>query len=124
MNILGFVSGLFDSLFNPVTATKTITAAAAAAAGVGDQSLARFDSLLIKLQELIIVPILWVLMAFAVLTFVWGVFEYFIKSSDDPSARSTGWSHILWSLIGFAIILSVYGIIHLVTATIGVQTPF
>lgn len=124
MNILGFIESVIVSMFDPISMSKTITNAAAAAAGVGDQTFEKFDSLLIQLQELILVPIIWVLMAFAVMIFVWGVFEYFIKSSDDPSARKTGISHIIWGTIGFAIILSVYGIIRLITATIGVNPPF
>lgn len=85
-------------------------------------ALSGLDALLMKIQDLVLVPIIWVLMTFAVLVFVWGVYQFFMQS-DDPEARKKGWNHILWGVIGFAIILSVYGIIRLITATIGVQSP-
>lgn len=86
-------------------------------------ALAGLDALLVKIQDLIVVPIIWVLMTFAIMVFIWGIYQFFMKS-DDPESRKTGWRHMLWGIIGFAIILSVYGIIRLIVVTIGVNPTF
>lgn len=71
------------------------------------------DSLLTKVNNVILVPIVSLLFAVAFLVFVWGVFEYLIRQ-NDPDARATGGQHILWGVIGMTIMVSAWGIINFI----------
>ncbi len=65
-------------------------------------------------------PILYLLMAVAVLYFIWGVFD-FIRSSDSPDGRETGFRHMIWGIVGLFIMVSAYGLFNLIKSTIGVN---
>lgn len=59
------------------------------------------------------------LISIAFITFLWGVFKYFILGADDETARATGRQFVLWGLIGLAIIMSVWGLVWIVGLTLG-----
>jgi uncharacterized membrane protein YjfL (UPF0719 family) len=79
------------------------------------------DSIINKLADNIINPLITFLFALATLFFIYGVAEYFILNKDDSTARSEGAQHILWGVIGMFIMLSAYGIVRLIMATVGVR---
>ncbi len=81
------------------------------------------NSVMQKVVENIIAPLVMLLFAFATLVFVWGMFGFF-KSGDDPEARKTGQNHILWGVVGMAIMVSVYGIVRFVFSSVGQSAPF
>ncbi len=72
-----------------------------------------------RIADYIVNPAIELAFAIAVVLFLYGVFEYFVKS-NDPTARATGGQHILWGLIGMVIMFGVYGIINIIKGTIGV----
>lgn len=76
-----------------------------------------------KIIDNIVAPIVQLIFALAVLVFVWGVFGYFING-EDADARKTGSYHILWGVVGMAIMVSVYGIIRFVANSVGQPAPF
>ncbi len=80
-------------------------------------------TLLSKIYDNIIFPIISVLFLFSFLVFVYGMFEM-ISSGDDSDKRTNGKNSILWSVVGMVIMLSVYGIIRLISNTLGVEDPF
>lgn len=57
--------------------------------------------------------------AIAFITFLWGVYKYFILGADSDTERETGRQYILWGLIGFAVIVSVWGLVYMVSLTFG-----
>ncbi|MDQ3076669.1 MAG: hypothetical protein M3Q63_01265 [bacterium] len=57
----------------------------------------------------IIGPAVLLLMAVALLYFLWGVVT-FIMNADNPEGRSNGAKHMIWGSIGLAIMLSAFGI--------------
>lgn len=57
------------------------------------------------------------LMAIAVVMFVWYVIQYFIKPNSDRKDANT---YILYSVIGFFVILSIWGIVNILSNTFGV----
>lgn len=79
-------------------------------------------SILGKIGDVIINPLIELLFGVALLIFLYGVFEYFIKSGE-AEARKTGGQHILWGLIGMLIMFGVYGIIRIITGTFGIEVP-
>lgn len=60
------------------------------------------------------------ILAIGFLLFVWGVFQYFIRSSDE--AKETGKNLIVYSVVGFVLILSFWGIVNLVAGGIGLNS--
>lgn len=60
------------------------------------------------------------LMALAVLIFVWNVLRYFIWSADDPTGRETARTYILYALVGLVLIVAVWGFVALIINIFGV----
>ena len=79
-------------------------------------------SLIDKIVQVIITPIVMLLFAAGTFLFMWGL-VVFIFQADSPEARKTGMQHMLWGFVGMLIIITSYGIIHLITGTIGVSLP-
>lgn len=73
-----------------------------------------------KVNESIVNPLITLMIAIAVVVFLWGVFEFFIAGADNQQKRQQGTRHMLWGLIGFVIMFSVKGIIALIKGTLGV----
>lgn len=66
----------------------------------------------------ILVP---VLLAIAVLTFIWGIYSYFFIGANSEEKRKTGRDFLLWSIIGFVAIFSLWGLVGLVGNTFGLS---
>ncbi len=77
-----------------------------------------FNRLLQNIINQIGVPIIYLLLALAVVYFMWGV-VLFIKNGDNPEKREEGFQHIIWGIIGIFIMVSAKGIINIILATIG-----
>ena len=62
------------------------------------------------------------LMAFAVVTFIYNVIRYWIMATDK---RSEGAKYVMWSVIAFFVILSMWGIVNILISTfdLGQNTP-
>lgn len=72
-----------------------------------------------KVNNLIFNPIIKIIFLFALIVFIWGVFQY-IKNSDSDSERETGRKHMLWGIVGMFIMISVFGIMSLIMNTVEV----
>jgi len=79
---------------------------------------ASFDNLLTSIVTNIVDPIIYLIMAIAVIYFLWGVVA-FIKDADKPEKRSDGQRHMIFGILGLAIMLSARGIIHIILVTMG-----
>lgn len=102
----------------------TIFTKVAHAASGNAAANAAVDTLLAKINDNIVTPLVALVFALATLLFIWGIFE-FMFSSGDPGKRAQGSNHILWGVVGMFIMVSVYGIIRLVLSTVGVEdAPF
>lgn len=58
------------------------------------------------------------ILAAAVLFFLWGVFQ-FVMAAGDEDARTKGRQHIIYGLIGIAVMVSVWGLVKILTNTFG-----
>ena len=75
------------------------------------------DTLLTILQEEIVKPFIYLMLAVSAVYFVWGVFQ-FVRSSDSEDGRTTGKKHMIYGVVGLAIMLAVEGIIDLIRNTV------
>lgn len=73
---------------------------------------------LARIQQLLntVMPIL---IAIAVVWFIWGVISYVISGDEDKKSEAR--DHIIKGLIGLFIILSFWGIVALINNTLGIS---
>jgi hypothetical protein len=85
-----------------------------AADGVSAETITLID----KILKNIINPIITLMIALAIIYFLWGVFV-FIRNADNSDERKKGGMHILFGAIGLFIMVTAYGILNLILGTIG-----
>jgi hypothetical protein len=81
------------------------------------------NSILVKITENIVNPILGIIFLLAFVYFAWGVFKM-IMGAGEAEKRKEGQDNVLYGVIGMTIMLSAYGIIRFIAATIRVDSPF
>ena len=89
-----------------------------AATGLDNASGVAFNTLLNKILDNIVTPVIYLIVALAVVYFVWGVLV-FIQNADNTEKREDGYKHMIWGIIGMFIMLSAKGIINIIMSTIG-----
>ena len=85
--------------------------ALAATGGINLGAIRPYSDGIIDGINTILVP---VIIAIAFITFLWGVYKYFILGAADEDAQRNGRQFILWGIIGFVVILSVWGLVNVV----------
>lgn len=68
-----------------------------------------------KITEGILQPLVTLLMALAVMYFLYGIVR-FIKDQSSEDAQEAGKKHMMWGVIGLAIMVSVYGILNFINS--------
>lgn len=63
-----------------------------------------------------------VLIAIAFITFLWGIYKYFIAGATNESEKGEGRKFAMWGIIGFVVIFCVWGLVKIVISTLGLQT--
>ena len=61
------------------------------------------------------------IIALAVLVFLWGVFKAFILGGTDEGKRAEGRKLMLWGIIAFVVMGALWGIVNLVAVLFGVN---
>jgi hypothetical protein len=86
----------------------------AASAGCNVGPVNGLKAVLCKIEDLLnaVVP---VLIALAVVWFVWGVISYMI--GDDEEAKKKGRDRVIYGIIGFAVIVAMWGLVNILTDT-------
>lgn len=77
---------------------------------------------LVKLNNAIIYPLITLMMAVALLVFLYGCFIFITNAANDGE-RSRGRQHILWGIIGMVVMVSAYAILAVATGTFGITVP-
>jgi len=80
--------------------------------------LAATAQIILKLNAVILNPLVTLLFALALVFFLWGVFQY-IWQEESEGAQRDGRQHMFWGLIGMFIMFSVFAIMKLIANTIG-----
>lgn len=71
-----------------------------------------------RLNHAIVYPLIALLMAVALVVFLYGCFEYIAGGSSDD-VRRKGRTHILWGIIGMLVMVSAYSILEITVGTFG-----
>lgn len=107
---------IISSLFLPVLAS-------AATLEPDISKITPYSNGIINIINDILVP---VIIAIAFISFLWGVYKYFIKGGTEAKEREEGRTYVMWSIIGFVVILSIWALVTLVsnvTGLTGTQAP-
>jgi len=75
-----------------------------------------------KIENAILFPLMSLMIAVAVMYFMWGVFKY-VSNADNPTEQSEGRKHMLYGIIGFLVMVSAYAILKIAALTFGVNVP-
>ncbi len=78
----------------------------------------RLDALLGTLRNFLnnVIP---VLIALAVIYFIWGLIT-FLRASGDPKAIEAGRSQMIWGIIAIVVMVSIFGIVAFFQNTLGI----
>lgn len=75
-------------------------------------------NLILKINDAIVNPIIYLMFGAALVVFLWGVKNY-IAGSDNDEARAKGSQHIFWGLVGMTIMVASFSLIKVVLRTFG-----
>jgi phosphotransferase system glucose/maltose/N-acetylglucosamine-specific IIC component len=73
-----------------------------------------------NVEEAIIFPLMTLMVAVALLMFLWGGYEYVMNASDE-GGRETGRRHMLYGVIGMLVMISAYAILKIAAGTFGID---
>ena len=73
-----------------------------------------------KIEYAILFPLITLMMAVALLMFLYGAFEY-VRGANDSSERETGSRHLMYGTIGMLIMLSALAILTIAAGTFGLE---
>jgi hypothetical protein len=63
----------------------------------------------------------YLILALAVVMFIWNVYKYFIAGGDEANRTEAG-KYVMWSVIGFFVILSIWGLVNILLNTTKLNT--
>lgn len=76
-------------------------------------------SLLGRIEQAILFPLLTFMLSVALLMFLWGAYE-FVRGADESDGRTTGRRHMLYGIIGMLVMLSALAILRIAAGTFGI----
>lgn len=79
-------------------------------------------SFLERINDVILFPLITLMMAVALLVFLYGAFE-FVMGANAPDAREKGKKHLLFGIIGMLVMLSAFAILSIAANTFGLSVP-
>ena len=109
--------GVLTPLFLPMLALAQSSLGCTSAGG--DTATCALRALLLKN---ILNPILALILAAAVVVFIWGVFQYFSERREGKPSGD-GQNHMLWGLIGLFVCSSAIAFITIIQNTISAIFP-
>ena len=86
--------------------------------GINVNYIKPYSDSIIGIINSILVP---VLMAIPFITFLWGVFKYFIWGGENESEKAEGRKFAMWGIIGFVVILSLWGLVNILMGALGLS---
>ena len=76
-----------------------------------------FNKLLNSILSNVVTPLVYLIMAVALIYFLWGV-VMFIQNADNADKREDGYKHMIWGIIGLFIMVSARAIVSVIFSTI------
>ena len=83
-------------------------------------SLSPATELILKINNVIVNPIIILMFSFALVAFLWGVRGY-VTNADNTEARMKGSQQILWGILGMGMMVTAFAIQRIVIQTFGIH---
>jgi hypothetical protein len=89
--------------------------------GQGDANspLGKFFAAITTFIGSVLIPLV---MAIAIIAFMWGVVQYFIIGGADDEKRKSGKQLMIYSILGFVLIVAIYGIVNFIITVLGFES--
>lgn len=87
-----------------------------------DEAVTAAKSVLARIEDAILFPIMTLLLAGAFLFFLYGAFQ-FVYGAADGEVRQEGKKHMMWGIIGLLVMVSALGLLRIAASTFGVEVP-
>lgn len=115
VSLWGIVNLITNTFFTEATLTRPKTGQLVSLSNCAAQS-GKLQGLLCDATALVssIIPLL---LALAVVMFVWGVVKYFIIGAGEEAKRTQGKQFMIWAIIALVVITSVWGIVKILVGT-------
>ena len=84
--------------------------------------MANINTLIGKINEQIIAPIILLLFVLSLAMFFWGIADY-IRGSGNEEVRKVGREHMIWGIVGIFIMVSAWAIIGILLDSVGADMP-
>jgi TRAP-type C4-dicarboxylate transport system permease small subunit len=84
------------------------------------QAQAVAQNFLSRINDAILFPLITLMMAVALLVFLYGAFEY-VRGADSEESRETGSQHLLYGVIGMLVMLSAMALLTIAAGTFGLE---
>jgi Fe2+ transport system protein B len=85
---------------------------------INHASAANIDTLIAKIDKVILNPAIGFIFALALVYFLYGIVQ-FLLYKEKGEVREEGKRHMIWGLVGMFIMISAYGIINFIILSIG-----
>lgn len=80
----------------------------------------KFQDLLIYVVCIINKSVIPLIIALALVMFIWGVVQYVINS-DEEAKKAKGKEFMIWGIIGLTVMFAVWGLVKIVGTTFGIE---
>ncbi|MFM2381418.1 MAG: hypothetical protein RLZZ76_185 [Candidatus Parcubacteria bacterium] len=74
-----------------------------------------------RINDAILFPLITLMMAVALLVFLYGAFEY-VRGADSGESREQGSQHLLYGIIGMLVMLSALALLTIAAGTFGLES--
>jgi hypothetical protein len=72
-----------------------------------------------SIKDFIVGGLVPLVFAVAFVTFIWGIFLYFIAGGANEEKRDQGKQLAIWGIVAFFVMISVWGIVNVLVGTFG-----
>lgn len=77
------------------------------------------QSIITRIENAILFPLITFMLALALLFFLWGAYE-FVANAENEGGRVTGKRHMMYGIIGFVVMVSALAILRIAAGTFGI----
>ena len=83
---------------------------------IGGNTVSQYLLSIIGFINVVLVPVVF---AVAFVTFIWGIFLYFIAGGANEEKRDQGKQLAIWGIVGSFVMVSVWGLVNVLVGTFG-----
>jgi len=87
---------------------------------VSEEATQAAETLLGRINDVILFPLMTLMTSVAIVFFLWGAFQFIAKAGDE-SARTTGRRHMMYGVIGLFVMLTAFTILNVAAGTFGLS---